>query len=210
MLIGQAAASFYSGRGQTQVVMWTDAAFAILNVLLDYLWIFGYAGFPEWGVAGAAWATVVSMWLPLSAKPAETGDERAPKFHSAGAVTERILVVDDDEGVRRFIVERLEMIGYSVSEASDGPSGLELLKAAAPDLLIVDFAMAGMTGLEVAEAARLVAPDLPIILATGYAETASIEEIQIVQRVLRKPFQMDELAGTVRGVLETSALETAD
>jgi MATE family multidrug resistance protein len=63
MLIAQSAASFYSGRGQTQVVMWTDAAFALFNVLLDYLWIFGYAGFPEWGVAGAAWATVVSMWL---------------------------------------------------------------------------------------------------------------------------------------------------
>lgn len=63
MLVGQAAAAFYSGRGQTQVVMWTDAAFALLNVVLDYCWIFGYAGFPEWGVAGAAWATVVSMWL---------------------------------------------------------------------------------------------------------------------------------------------------
>jgi multidrug resistance protein, MATE family len=63
MIIAQAAAAFYSGRGQTQVVMWTDAGYALLNLVLDYLWIFGYAGFPEWGVAGAAWATVVSLWL---------------------------------------------------------------------------------------------------------------------------------------------------
>jgi MATE family multidrug resistance protein len=63
MLIAQAAASFYSGRGLTRVVMWTDAAFAILNVGLDYVWIFGYLGFPAWGVAGAAWATVLSLWL---------------------------------------------------------------------------------------------------------------------------------------------------
>ena len=63
MLIAQAAASFYSGRGETWVVMWVDAAAAILNLVLDYLWIFGYAGFPEWGVAGAAWATVVSLWI---------------------------------------------------------------------------------------------------------------------------------------------------
>ena len=63
MIIAQAAASFYSGRGETWVVMWVDAAAAILNLVLDYLWIFGYAGFPEWGVAGAAWATSLSLWI---------------------------------------------------------------------------------------------------------------------------------------------------
>jgi multidrug resistance protein, MATE family len=63
MLISQAGASFYSGRGQTWVVMVVDAAAAVLNLVLDYCWIFGYAGFPEWGLAGAAWATVLSMWI---------------------------------------------------------------------------------------------------------------------------------------------------
>lgn len=63
LLIAQAASAFYSGRGETWVVMWTDSFFAGLNLVLDYLWIFGYAGFPEAGVAGAAWATVVSLWL---------------------------------------------------------------------------------------------------------------------------------------------------
>ncbi|HJQ79166.1 MAG TPA: MATE family efflux transporter [Lacipirellulaceae bacterium] len=76
MLIAQAGASFYSGRGQTWVVMIVDTAAAALNLLLDYLWIFGYGGFPEWGLAGAAWATVVATWvkaavyvaLPLQAR----------------------------------------------------------------------------------------------------------------------------------------------
>jgi MATE family multidrug resistance protein len=76
MLIAQAGASFYSGRGQTWVVMLVDAAAATLNLVLDYLWIFGYGGFPEWGLAGAAWATVVATWakavvyvaLPLQAR----------------------------------------------------------------------------------------------------------------------------------------------
>ncbi len=63
MLIAQAGASFYSGRGQTWVVMLVDASAAILNLVLDYLWIFGYAGFPEWGLAGAAWATVLATWV---------------------------------------------------------------------------------------------------------------------------------------------------
>ncbi len=63
MLLAQAACSFYSGRGQTWVVMIVDSAASLLNVVLDYCWIFGYYGFPEGGIAGAAWATVVSMWL---------------------------------------------------------------------------------------------------------------------------------------------------
>jgi multidrug resistance protein, MATE family len=63
MLISQACSSFYSGRGQTWVVMIVDASAAMLNLVLDYCWIFGYYGFPEWGVAGAAWATVVASWI---------------------------------------------------------------------------------------------------------------------------------------------------
>jgi MATE family multidrug resistance protein len=76
MLIAQACGAFYSGRGQTWVVMLIDAGAALLNLVLDYCWIFGYYGFPEWGLAGAAWATVLATWvkavvyliLPLQAK----------------------------------------------------------------------------------------------------------------------------------------------
>lgn len=63
MLIAQGAASFYGGRGETWVMMIVDGGAAILNLVLDYFWIFGYAGFPEWGLAGAAWATVVATWV---------------------------------------------------------------------------------------------------------------------------------------------------
>ena len=63
MLIGQAFSCFYSGRGLTKVVMIVDALYALLNVVLDYLWIFGHLGFPAMGIEGAAWATVVAMSL---------------------------------------------------------------------------------------------------------------------------------------------------
>lgn len=59
--ISAALAAFYSGRGLTRVNMWIDAGCAALNGLLDYLWIFGYAGFPAMGVAGAAWATNAAL-----------------------------------------------------------------------------------------------------------------------------------------------------
>ena len=63
MLISQALAAFFSGRGKTRVVMWVDAVFAIVNLVLDYLMIFGHGGFPEMGIAGAGWATVWALWM---------------------------------------------------------------------------------------------------------------------------------------------------
>jgi len=63
LLAAAALSSFYSGRGKTRTVMWVDSAYSILNLVLDYLWIFGHAGFPAMGIAGAAWATVLCLWL---------------------------------------------------------------------------------------------------------------------------------------------------
>src|SRR4051794_10082141 len=63
LILAQSGSAFFSGRGQTWVVMLVDAAAAILNLVLDYCWIFGHFGFPAWGVAGAASATAVSLWI---------------------------------------------------------------------------------------------------------------------------------------------------
>jgi MATE family multidrug resistance protein len=63
LLIGEASKTFYSGRGQTWVVMIVDAATAAFELGLNYVWIFGYLGFPAMGLEGAAWSTVVGMWL---------------------------------------------------------------------------------------------------------------------------------------------------
>jgi MATE family multidrug resistance protein len=63
MLIGQSASSFYSGRGQTWVLMIVDSVIAGGEIFLDYCWIFGHFGFPEWGLAGAAWTTVLGTWV---------------------------------------------------------------------------------------------------------------------------------------------------
>ena len=63
LLIAEASKSFYSGRGQTWVVMIVDAAVAIFELVLNYVWIFGYWGFPAMGLAGAAWSTVVGTCI---------------------------------------------------------------------------------------------------------------------------------------------------
>jgi len=61
MLTAQALSTFFAGRGKTGVVMTVDASVAVLNLVLDYFWIFGKAGFPEMGIDGAGWATVASL-----------------------------------------------------------------------------------------------------------------------------------------------------
>lgn len=63
MLVSQAASAFYSGRGQTWVVMIVDTGTAVLEIFLDFALIFGKFGFPEMGLAGAAWTTVFGMWF---------------------------------------------------------------------------------------------------------------------------------------------------
>src|SRR5438309_7668994 len=81
-----------------------------------------------------------------------------------------VLVIDDDPDVRNFIASSLEEQGYKVSEASDGHEGLAAIERAAPDLVIVDFIMPGMTGAEVARKIRSRLPDQPILFVSGYSE----------------------------------------
>ncbi len=63
IVISAALSAFFSGQGKVRVVATVDSLSALVDLILDYLWIFGVAGFPEWGLAGAAWSTVVGQWL---------------------------------------------------------------------------------------------------------------------------------------------------
>ena len=65
MVLAAALSAFFSGRGQVRVVMIVDSLAALVNVGLDYLWIFGYWGFPEGGIAGAGWATTAAVWFKV-------------------------------------------------------------------------------------------------------------------------------------------------
>ncbi|MGQ9503679.1 MAG: MATE family efflux transporter [Thermogutta sp.] len=65
MLFSAVQAAFFTGRGDTRTVMVVDTGSAILNSVLDYLWIFGHLGFPEGGIEGAAWASTVAQWTKV-------------------------------------------------------------------------------------------------------------------------------------------------
>ncbi|HEX2652705.1 MAG TPA: ATP-binding protein [Xanthobacteraceae bacterium] len=145
--------------------------------------------------------TTVSIFLPVSAAQLQTDGLKEMLVPATSSSDDEIVVIDDDDGVRTFIVESLQSLGYSVRAASNGAAGLALIKNKIPDLLLVDFAMAGMTGLDVIREVRCIEPTLPTILATGYAEMDSIEQAASSIRILRKPFQIDQLAGTIQELL---------
>jgi len=146
--------------------------------------------------------TTVDIWLPVASginvdRPGyDAGDCLDDIAHG-----ESILVVEDDRDVRSFIVECLNTFGYDVRESQDGYTGLEAMRAAQPDLLIVDFAMPGINGAEMAMQVRARHADLPIIFVTGYADMDAVERVDGTKFLLRKPFEVSALANVVKHAL---------
>lgn len=140
--------------------------------------------------------TTVEIWLPLGVRDADEALTATDPEQSASGV-KRILVVEDDDDVRTMLVESLKTLGYTVTDAANGASGLSRLEDDKPDLLMVDFAMPGINGLEVIDRARKLRADLPVVLATGYADVDISQLAYYRFTILRKPFQLDELARTI-------------
>ncbi|WP_034292879.1 PAS domain-containing sensor histidine kinase [Herbaspirillum sp. RV1423] len=146
--------------------------------------------------------TTVEVWLPvLSAMPLREHYQEMLDQPLEPKESGHILVIEDDDQVRQFIVECLEILGYTVEQAENGWFGLEKLHAGNFDLLIVDFLMPGMNGAEVIAAARERNPHLPIIMATGYADMQAVGKVIDLDAVLRKPFQISDLASSVKRAL---------
>jgi PAS domain S-box-containing protein len=121
---------------------------------------------------------------------------------------ETILVVEDDERVRRLTITRLKMIGYQVLEASDGARALDILTGGdAIHLVFTDLVMpGGMSGRDVAARARELRPGIKVLLTSGYAEELvhgeDLEREQL--KVLRKPYHQADLAAALREALATA------
>jgi signal transduction histidine kinase len=104
-----------------------------------------------------------------------------------------VLVIDDDDNVRESLVAGLLMDDFDVREARSGSDGLAMLTDQFPNVLVVDYAMPGMSGAEVAREAQRIRPDLPILMVTGYSDTAALDGVANAE-VLRKPFALAELS----------------
>ncbi len=138
--------------------------------------------------------TIVKVYLPRASVvtvPQKTLKKAAGRPFAGHAT---ILVVDDDSAVREITSNILSDLGYRIIEAGSGGAALEALdNNAGIDAVLLDFAMPGMNGTEVAREIRVRRPNLPILYATGYADaealTAAGDDV-----VIHKPFVEEELA----------------
>jgi PAS domain S-box-containing protein len=157
--------------------------------------------------------TCVSIFLPRASALAEPAVSRAPSVDEVDrARRPHILLVDDDAGVRATSAAMLADTGYEVSEASSGAAGLDALERGGGriGLVVADVVMPGLNGVEFAAIIRRTWPDLPVLLMTGYADSALLG-MSAGHEVLRKPFQAAELDAKVRrAIARTAGLVTVE
>ena len=144
--------------------------------------------------------TEVELWLPVAARDLAKTGTNALAETGASSRSLKILAVDDDELVLLNTVAMLEDLGHKVIQATSGEEALRALAGAgAVDLLITDYAMPRMTGVQLARRVACESPDLPILLATGYAEAPSDEGGGLAR--LEKPFGQKQLSDAIERVL---------
>ena len=136
--------------------------------------------------------TTISLWLPCADPEIGERGGQAPG-HLAVSRPCTVLLVDDDLLVAMGTEAMLKSSGHSVLLASSGPRALEIMRASGKiDLVITDYAMPGMTGVELAAAIKTAWPTLPVLLSTGYDELPSGIDSSLPR--LLKPFREEELA----------------
>lgn len=149
--------------------------------------------------------TTVELYLPKSDLPEIVSVAHDSVGHAGpvptGRTDEIILVVEDDADVRRYTATTLRELGYSVLEAADGPSAIEIVRHEHVRLLFTDLGLpGGMNGLAVAARARQVREDLKVLVTTAYAGEALVHDGRLDPGVdlLTKPFTYADLATRIR------------
>jgi DNA-binding response OmpR family regulator len=125
--------------------------------------------------------------------------------------SERILVVEDDRTIARFVELELAHAGYRVEKVADGSAALEILQNDPPDLVVLDLMLPGVDGLEVARQVREAGSRMPILMLTARAETKDVVSgfESGADDYLRKPFEIPELLSRIAALLKRTAHERA-
>ncbi len=145
--------------------------------------------------------TAISLYLPRAT--AVPDNARAAAALGARMKRLRVLVVDDDPHVRATTADMLRELGHEVREAANGDDALDLLRDTPDcDLMVADYVMPQMTGLQLADKMRARFPGVPVLLTTGYAEGA-VRQAWAEQgyHSLQKPFQSEQLATALQNVM---------
>jgi CheY-like chemotaxis protein len=145
--------------------------------------------------------TVVHLFLPRAlAGPDALDPVRAPA--AAEATGGRVLLVEDDPGVREIIGQMLRQCGFAVTEVASGQAAIEALGGGEVcELIVIDLAMPGLSGVETVARARRDRPELRVLYMTGYADAGANPDAA-GETLLKKPFRLHELQSAVRAALE--------
>jgi PAS domain S-box-containing protein len=152
--------------------------------------------------------TVVTMWLPRARKEdvPQTPVYPMERSQEASGPSLRVLLVDDDILVSMSTADMLMDLGHSVSEATSGAEALQFLESDRHfDVVVTDYAMPGMSGLDLAMKIKTIRPGLPIILATGYAELPVHTTLEFPR--LGKPYTQQGLAKALAIALKAREFE---
>ncbi|MEO6256518.1 MAG: ATP-binding protein [Sphingomicrobium sp.] len=143
--------------------------------------------------------TTATIWLPVSSEIPEAADGEVPQIMTAPRRA-TILLVDDEELVRTGTADMLSDLGYDVVQAASGAEALRLLRSGCePDILVTDYLMPGMNGVELIEHMAPFAPGVQALLITGYSDIAAGPGANLPR--LQKPFRQAELARRVAELL---------
>ncbi|MBU1912818.1 MAG: response regulator [Candidatus Omnitrophica bacterium] len=118
----------------------------------------------------------------------------------------KVLLIDDEETLLKNIGDFLKIAGYSVFTSSNSTDGLELLRNQGPDLLLLDLHLKeGLTGMQVLRAAKMLKPDLKVIILSGFGEEEDTKNSCIslgASAFLGKPTSLKSLLETIKNLLE--------
>jgi signal transduction histidine kinase/CheY-like chemotaxis protein len=151
--------------------------------------------------------TTVKLYLPRLLTMGADKDAPPPEeAHPGTTAAERVLVVEDEDGVRAFAVEMLRELGYGIVEASDGHAALRMIEAdPSIRLLFTDVGLpGGMNGRQLADAALQRRSDLKVLFTSGYTRNAIVHggRLDAGVALIGKPFTYADLARKIRDVLD--------
>ncbi|MDQ0232173.1 response regulator [Metabacillus malikii] len=120
---------------------------------------------------------------------------------------EKILIVDDQYGIRILLNEVFQKDGYQTFQAANGFQALDIVKDHSPDLVLLDMKIPGMDGIEILKRMKVVDQEIRVIIMTAYGELDMIQEAKDLGALTHfaKPFDIDEIREAVRKYLPLKA-----
>jgi PAS domain S-box-containing protein len=149
--------------------------------------------------------TTFNIYFPAAECAGDVEEEEGLSLKDFRGNNEKVLFIEDEEGVRNITVKALRDYGYSVTEAETAGEAMDIFKKEAGDFLLIfsDIVLADKTGIELVEDLLQIKPDLKVLLTSGYADKKS-RWSDVSEKgfpFLQKPYSLADLLKTIRGVL---------